>query len=381
MKKVLLVDTNFSSVPIYNEILKMGYDAHVVGGNPNDCLAKIAGKNYWNINYSNVDALRKLVSDQGFDFIVPGCTDRSYASCAIVSDGNFFGIDSVANDRNINNKMCYREIASELNLPIPSIQSDESNLMWPLIVKPVDAFSGKGITVILNKDENLLKIAIKEAKNASSSGNYLIENYIQGELYSQSAFLLDGKIIHDFFVHEKCSVNPFVVDTSRVTFDFPLHLKEKVRHSIEKLATHLKLKNGLFHTQFIVNNDTPWLIESTRRCPGDLYSQLIQMSTDFPYAKCYLSPFLDIDFDLNLINSKKNWIIRHTVTVNEPKSFYSLSFKENVCLARFIPLSLTGDQLESSPRSRVGVMFVSAENQNQENLIYQKFIDKEIYIL
>jgi hypothetical protein len=46
MAKVLLVDTNFSSLPIYHALVALGHDVHVVGNNPVDCLAKIS-PNYW----------------------------------------------------------------------------------------------------------------------------------------------------------------------------------------------------------------------------------------------------------------------------------------------------------------------------------------------
>ena len=45
-QKVLLVDTGFSSQPIYQSILDLGYDVHVVGGRPDDALARIA-EQYW----------------------------------------------------------------------------------------------------------------------------------------------------------------------------------------------------------------------------------------------------------------------------------------------------------------------------------------------
>ena len=172
MAKVLLVDTNFSSAPIYQSLCDLGHEVHVVGGNPTDCLAK-AVANYWNINYADTDALEKLVESEGFIYIVPGCTDRSYASCVAINKGRFPGIEPVDVDIAINNKARFRDIARRLGLPVPQVQ-DLSALRWPLIVKPVDSFSGKGITVIATEDHELLSRAIEDARSASSQGGILL---------------------------------------------------------------------------------------------------------------------------------------------------------------------------------------------------------------
>ena len=46
MAKVLLVDTNFSSRPIFAELERLGHEVHVVGANPVDALAKACAR-YW----------------------------------------------------------------------------------------------------------------------------------------------------------------------------------------------------------------------------------------------------------------------------------------------------------------------------------------------
>ena len=42
---ILLLDTNFSSAPIYEYLIEEGNEVYVIGNNPNDFLAKSA-KNY-----------------------------------------------------------------------------------------------------------------------------------------------------------------------------------------------------------------------------------------------------------------------------------------------------------------------------------------------
>lgn len=383
MAKVLLVDTNFSSVPIYEALRVLGHDVHVVGGNPKDCLAKSVS-NYWNIDYSDTVALADLVEKEAFNFIVPGCTDRSYASCVAVSDGRsegrFPGLDTLHVEDVINNKANFRVIGKQLGLPMPQVQELEAGVLrWPLIVKPVDAFSGKGITVIRSQDIDALNDAIQAACTASRQGKYLLEDFVAGQLHSHSAFICNEKVIYDFIVQEDGTINPFVVDTSRVISTLPERLLEALRTSVEKLASALHLSDGLLHTQFILENDRIWLIEMTRRCPGDLYSQLIELSTGFPYVEFYVMPFLGLQLKKEFENKILTSIMRHTLTVDSDSNFGFIHFNRQITIERWIALSLVGDQLKPSPASRVGIVFAKAKDDADLECLYQKTLHRELY--
>lgn len=160
MQKVLLVDTNFSSAPIYNYLIKAGFDAFVIGGNPNDFLAKCV-KNYINFNYSDVDGTKKIIDKLNIDYIIPGCNDLSYKVCAALnSSGRFSGLDSLETTEIINNKMAFRTFATKIGLPVPQIITTENtSKIWPLIVKPVDAYSGRGLTVVQKSEQHRMKQA------------------------------------------------------------------------------------------------------------------------------------------------------------------------------------------------------------------------------
>ena len=383
MAKVLLVDTNFSAVPIYQALCELGHDVHVVGGYPEDCLAKSVS-NYWNIDYSDTVALADLVEKEAFNFIVPGCTDRSYASCVAVSDGRsqgrFPGLDTLHAEDTINNKANFRVIGKQLGLSMPQVQELAAGVLrLPLIVKPVDAFSGKGITVIQSQDIDALSDAIQTACTASRQGKYLLEDFVAGQLHSHSAFICNEKIIHDFVVQEDGTVNPFVVDTSRVIFGLSDDVLQTLRASVEALASALHLSDGLLHTQFILENDCIWLIEMTRRCPGDLYSQLIELSTGFPYAKYYVLPFLDVKLNKDVQLETSIPIMRHTLTVDLDSIFGFIHFNQQITIERWIALSLVGDQLKPSPASRVGIVFAKAKDDADLEFLYQKTLRRELY--
>lgn len=382
MSRVLLIDTNFSSAPIYNYLVYAGHEVYVVGGNPNDYLAKSV-LNYIKMDYSDVEKIRELIGVLGINYIVPGCNDRSYLVCAqLNSDGQFYGIDSIETAETINNKERFREFANKIGLPVPQVVNKESiGEVWPLIVKPVDAFSGRGVTVVHETERNRLQPAIDHAKEFSHSKSCIVEEYVEGQLYSHTAFIAGEKIVADFVVEEYGTANPFVVDTSRVDYEFPEGMLNHIRTGIEMMAHSLSLVDGLIHTQFIKKGEAYWLIEVTRRCPGDLYSQLIELSTSYNYAENYARPFINQEMHLDGYAPKKSWIMRHTISQSTDGNFGSIQFNKALLIEKLVPISLAGDFVKASPFGRIGILFAKTDSTEELEELFSHTLGRTLYII
>ena len=381
MPRVLLVDTNFSSAPIHDYLGREGCEVFVMGGNPNDFLAKTS-ENYIPIDYSNVDDLRREVEARNIDFVVPGCNDRSYhVSSVVAQERGLAGIDRPEVSEAINSKEKFRELAGRLGLPIPRVLGrDDPGRHGKVVVKPVDAYSGRGVTIVDRRDgEGELEAAIERARSFSRTGGFLIEEFVSGQLYSHSAFIEAGRVIEDFIVEEHCTANQFVVDTSRVVFDFPEHIRVSLREDVRILAAGLALGDGLVHTQFIRNGDDYWLIEVTRRCPGDLYSRLIELSTGFNYVENYVRPFLGKKPRLNVKAGERGYVIRHTVSQREAGRFLSMGFKVPVLIETQVPLLATGEELQGSPKGRASLLFMRAASEVDVRQLFDRVVRRDLY--
>lgn len=382
MKRILLLDTSFSAKPIYDYLKSTGAEVFVVGGKSQDSLAKSVN-NYINCDYSKIDELSNIIKEYKFDYLVPGGNDFSYKVCSEVNEAfNFYNICSVKTNEIINDKALFRKFAEENELHVPKrINPEDIKNKIPVIIKPVDAYSGHGITIVKEYSESVINESILKAKKYSKNNSVIIEEFVTGQLYSHSAFIHNKKILKDFIVEEHCIVSPFAVDTSFVDFSFDKNILGEIRKDINKLVEELDLCDGLVHTQFILNNSDFWLIEITRRCPGDLYSRLIEFSTGFPYAEFYARPFLNKPYDLTHIREKKEKVIRHTITVPEPITYNMIHYNnksENIC---FVPLSATGDLIQESPFSRIGIIFINAKDDNIFNSVLTSTLQRNLYTL
>lgn len=379
LNNTLLVDTNRAAYPIYQALLASGHDVFVVGGRSTETLAKLS-PNYIPLDYSDAGCLDELVTDRSFDCLVPGCTDLSYTVCAEINRGRYPGIDTPEITWRINNKEQFRQIAAEMGLSVPRVMNPvEASLFPAVIVKPVDAFSGRGIQVLHDPTPESIDAAIETARTASASGEVLLEEFVTGQLHSHSAFVRDGKIVADFFVREDCSASPFAVDTSCVTEDIPLNMQHELRGQIERLAEALSLVDGLVHTQFIANDGRFWIIEVTRRCPGDIYSLLVELSTGYPYAASYAAPFIGASAHPVSSDAKRDHIIRHTVTAPEGAMLWGLRFARPVDIRLWVPLATAGDLLAPSPAGRAAIIFFRAASAAEQESLYSDLLAGTLY--
>lgn len=378
-QKVLLVDSAFSAMPIYQALCEYGFEVWTIGNRENDALALICTERWIQQDYSDISQVQGIVEKQAFDYIVPGCTDLSIEVCQQLRGyTNFF--DPVDVYAKLGNKKAFRQLCHQLGCYSPV----EMTLAgFPragrFIIKPVDSFSGKGISIVDGNDLPALSVAVEQAKQTSRSGHCIIESYIEGPLYSFSVFLSNHKVVESFIVKEGSSVNPYAVDTSYIDEDFPEEVKEYLTVAIAKLSEHLQLKDGLVHLQFILYNNSAYFIEITRRCPGDLYSLLIEYSTGVPYSQLYAAYFTETKMCNLETRKQRNHIVRHTISADTNAHFSGVVMSHSLSIKAIFPLSSLGEPLAIMQQKRVAIVFAEVADEQQKVALYDDFIDRNQY--
>jgi hypothetical protein len=363
MARVLLLDTNIAAGPLLQALKAEGHEVTLAGGNPADVLAR-AHPDYVQMDYSDTEATLRLFEAGGFDFLAPGCNDRSYQTCAEIADLRPLpGVDGSAVTRTLNNKGAFRSWAQAIGLPVPrTLGPAEVHPGVPVIVKPEESYSGRGASILRAPTAAEVSEAQARACAESRSGACVIEEFVEGQLYSHTAFVDRSGVRWDAVVVEYGSANPLAVDTSHQVDDFPAKALEDMRAAAVRMQAELALKPGLLHTQLILGPSGIRIIEVTRRCPGDLYSLLIRLSTGLDYARAYVRPFLGEDFGPLSPTGPGGLVLRHTVSSPEGAPLGALRFHRPVDIERLAPLALAGDRLAPSPRSRAGLLFLRARD-------------------
>jgi len=376
LKKVLLGDANFCVLPLVEVIKKKKHHLSVVGSLLSDPAHAIAD-NSVPLDYSDINSLYTHMMNSKYDYILPGCNDQSYVSLAYIAEKlHFKGFDPYETVLKIHHKDKFKELAKIYNYPVPKYVNkleEVHTLKFPIIIKPVDSFSGKGISRV-ESDENI-EAYWKLAEKFSGNSGVVAEEFIEGKLYSHSAFIKNKKIIIDFFVNEYCTVYPYQVNSSNLSVDLNKTIQNNMRVWVEQFAKDLDLVDGLIHTQFISDNNVFYILEVARRCPGDLYSQLIQKSTGVNYSELYAIPFLNEEISDKVQISNYRYFSRHTVSVEEECIFISSNVKIASKSIQNIQLKKSGEILKPAPFGKSGIYFIEHYTEDDMKVLTSKLKD------
>ncbi len=378
MTRVLLVDTSFAARPIHDWLLEQGFEVWTIGNRPSDPLAQRDSERYLQDNYADVSIVQAHIDRLGITYVVPGCTDLSIETALRLSMP-VPSLDTPTAHYTLTDKVKFRALCARLNLPSPRlIAPSDLPIAGKVIAKPADSFSGRGISVVDGTDRQAALQALEAARHESRTAEALLETFAEGQLHSYSAFIEDQQVADAVFVHESGSVTPFAVDTSHVAFDFPASGEAALKTAVERIADDLKLVDGLVHVQFIWDGKAPSIVEASRRCPGDLYSNLIELSTGRRYAGRYASYFVERPAPENRPAARRH-ILRHTVTAGH-QNYEGLWMRTPLPLVEFHPLATVGRQPPPLNRiDRVALLFAEYATLEELTLTQQIILRDKNY--
>lgn len=364
-RTAMILDAGFASLPLQQAMKAAGFRTLACSGKAQDAGMKFADATRVQ-NYVDSDAVLAIAREEKIAALSPGVTDVSYLSgCRVAQTLGLPGFDSPEVSDILFLKDRFRAWASRQGYPIPQAAAtpqEALTLAFPLLVKPVDAYSGMGITLV--QDPAGLEAAVATARSVSPGGQCVIETFCEGQLYSHSAFIRGGEIACEFFVDEFCSVYPWQVNSSCLSVALSDAMRDRVSECMQAIVQDLQLVDGLLHTQFIANEQNFWLIEVTRRCPGDLYSRLIELSTGVNYSAEFVAPFLgEASCFASRRPARQRTIARHTVSCDTHTRFFGFSYDALPAqVIQTIPLKLPGDSLGPAPGDRAGLVFAEFDD-------------------
>lgn len=125
---------------------------------PNVVAAKYADRH---ILESTMDLakVKEIALNEKVDYIMTACTDQSLLTMAVVSEE--LGLPCYLSKKqvlNLTNKMYMKKLMIESSIPTSKFKTftsnekfDTSGLTYPLIIKPVDSNSSKGVRKVMNE--------------------------------------------------------------------------------------------------------------------------------------------------------------------------------------------------------------------------------------
>jgi biotin carboxylase len=183
-----------------------------------------------------------------------------------------------------------------------------SKLKFPLIIKPKDAFSSRGVF----KVDNISQIFdhIDETRSYSSDGDILIEEFMQGKEYSIETITYCGETTIIQFTEKFITPYPNTVELGHLQ---PAELTFEEREEISKIVIQginaLGIDNSAAHSEVIYTIEGPKIVEIGARLGGDFISSyLTTTSTGISMDKAAIQVALGLKPDLVPIKNQYSCI-------------------------------------------------------------------------
>lgn len=282
-KKILLLGAHALTIHLINKAKEMGIYT-IVTDYVKDAPAKKVADEAYDISTLDIDALVQLARDKKVDGVFTGYVDINLAPCCKVCNAlglPFYAtleqLEQTMNKVNFKNNCRKYGIKVVDDVPEELLDGDYGKVNYPVIVKPADSYSSKGISVCFKKEE--MTDAIEKAFGMSTCKQIVVEQYIEAEDVYLYFTIQDGKLSLSAMADRLLNEEQYGCAPQPVGYFFPSKYidlyYEKVHDNLQKMMSGLGIKNGSFFLQgFIVENDIVFFEMGLRLSGGAGYLQI-----------------------------------------------------------------------------------------------------------
>lgn len=313
-RNIIVLGGGYDQIELIQSIRKNERDAFIILV---DYLENPIAKDYADIHIqeSTLDYELVLSLARKYDIykIITACTDQALLTMAYVSEQ--MGIQcyiSYKQALELTNKLYMKEKMVRDSIPTSkhlcvkegdAVDICSAGLGFPLVVKPVDANSSKGITKISRIEE--VKPALAEAYLYSKTKVAIVEEFVEGEELSVDVFVEKGKaklLSVSTSLKVKSNSRNFTILHSEypptVSYD-----PEILTHIAQQISDSFGLVDSPLLIQLIVGNGIYSVIEFSARMGGGTKYKLIHTVSGVDIMNEYVRLVMGKPYEINPIRA------------------------------------------------------------------------------
>jgi len=296
--KKLLVLGDSSTSDIIKIAKGMGVYTIVTGIHPDAPTRKMADESYV-IPSDDHESLSLLIKEKEIDGVMTGASEFQIQNMIQLCEK--VGLPVYASEEQWNicqNKESFKKLCRKFGVPVvpeyhmtqEMTSQDLANVKYPVVVKPVDACSSKGLSICKNEEE--LKVAVPFAIAASETGHFIVEKcitsdygfgcrYIANKGEIKLSALCDRYTVDEF--DGRAHISSAAVFPSKLTDTFIHDINPKVIAMFKSIG----LANGTFFMQALVDSDDNQIYfhEMGLRLSGGLIYSMLEASCGYNDVK------------------------------------------------------------------------------------------------
>ena len=245
----------------------------------------------YDVDAIDPDALADLYRREGYDGIMTSFSDILSPILARVAETvgapTPFTVEQL---RLSTDKRFFKQKCIEYGVPVPKEYEldpgDEETFQraeLPIIVKPVDGNSSKGITICHTRDE--LRTACATALAASRCGRVIAEQYLPYDEINVTYVAQDGDIrlaaIHDRYFSTEQNTSVKVPDMYIYPSRYTAMYLEKYNDAVIGMLRGMGIRNGPLFLQACVRDDRVYFYEAGIRLNGCKTYQILEVENGY----------------------------------------------------------------------------------------------------
>lgn len=314
--KAFVIAGGVPQIELIKQLKERGITTVLADGSPN-AVARPYADYFYHVNIFDILAIRDIAEKENVDFLLTVCADQVLLVVAKVSE--MLGLPCYIDFKtaqDVSDKIRMKRIFKENGIPTTDyVETDHldlnaiSHLRYPLVVKPVDAYSSKGVRKAENLDE--LKQYYADAQQISRSGGVIVEEFFKGDEISVDAFVVNRKAkILAVSNSEKVKYEDrFVIFRGRYPVNAPKAVMQKIENIAQKIADSFGLVNAPLLIQLLNNGDDVSVLEFCARTGGNMKWLLIKYSCGVDVITATIDITLGQQPDLKVKDTGHNIVV------------------------------------------------------------------------
>ncbi len=293
--KALVLAGGLAQIELILQLKKRGITTILADGNANAPAVPYADKAV-QIAIFDIEAVKELALKEQVDFLITVCADQVLLVVAQVSEelGLPCYID-YQTAQNVSDKKYMKRIFWENNIPtsryfeLDTLDWDKiEQLSYPMVIKPVDAYSSRGVRKVWNREE--LTQYFAEAAQISRTGGVLVEEFVAGEEISVDVYVEGGvaKLLCVSNSEKITDDGRFIIFRGR----YPVFVSDEVMGKIQQVAQQIADAFGLVDSpmliQMICDGKDVSVLEFCARTGGNMKYLLINRACGFDVIKAVI---------------------------------------------------------------------------------------------
>lgn len=290
--RALVVAGGISQAALVRELKSRGIYTILADRNPKAVAVPYADA-FFAVSTLDEEGIYQLALKEKVDMVLTACADQVLLITVKVSER--LGLPTYIDSHTaalVSDKKYMKDIFVEAGVPtarhVVMGTYDENKLnsfRFPLIVKPVDSYSSRGVRKVLNHEE--LKKAFAEAVEISRTKTAIVEEFCVGEELTVDAYVENGKAhILAISVNDKIAdKDRFVIYRTKNPAPISESVEEKIQDTAQKIADSFQLKDSPMLIQMICDGQEISVLEFCARTGGCIKFRLIKKVSGFDVIK------------------------------------------------------------------------------------------------